>query len=139
MIKKLLILILLLSSFVYAKDKDIKEKDDDIVVGDEGTEIEGINYIEYNIEADATTKLEDIDKALGYLVDDGEGGFYRPFSTLTAFNKIKHPTEDKWAIEIEAVDGTKYKIKDTVIFVKEEKDKFKDKDVMDSAGWFPEE
>lgn len=119
--------------------KPIKDKDIEGVFIDEAEgEVLEEGYLEFADEASANAQLEIIDKALGYLVEDGEGGWTRPFQTKTAMRIIKHPNQEQWALDIRQVHGTKYKKEGSKILEKVQKDAMKKKAKMKEDGWFDE-
>lgn len=136
--KLLIIIMLLCPSLAFAKNYK-EDTEGDIVIEDTGEDApEG--YLEFTDETEATMKRDAIDKAFGFLVQDPDTlEWYRPFQTKHAYEIIKHPTEDKWALSAKKISGSKYKKKGNIIFTKEEKDKFKTKQNLKDEGYFPED
>jgi hypothetical protein len=136
--KLILLIMILFPSVCFAKNYK-EDAEGDIVIEDTGTDApEG--YLEFTDETEATAKRDAIDKAFGFLVQDPDTlEWYRPYQTQHAYEIIKHPTENKWAISAKKISGTKKKKKGDIIFTKQEKDKFKSKKDLEDEGYFLEE
>ena len=110
-------------------DDGIYYVDDEDVTGGEELE-EG--FLIFTNFSELEAKIDEIDKAFGYLTQNDNGTWSRSQATKSALGYLKHPTKNEWILCIYRTDGTQFKNKDTKIFTKEEKDKIKKKDEIES-------